>query len=466
MMRIAVVGASGFVGRALLLHLLDETNYHVTAISRNVMPLVHPDAATRLRWIPCDLHNLKELEEALAEQEAAVYLIHSMLPTARLNQGNFADFDLSLADNFARAAGMVGIRHVVYLSGLIPEGIQLSEHLQSRLEVEQVLRCYLPLVTSLRTGIIIGAAGSSFTILVNLVRRLPFMLCPKWTVNRCQVISLPDVVRTISRCLSEAPLQGQTWDLGAEPPISYLDMMKETARLLGLRRWFQTLPLMTVGLSRLWVSLVSGAPKNLVYPLVDSLKTSMLVRSTHRFPPSEPPFENFPEAVERLLLEMPKNEEQRPHAFTLRLFKGKQKYVRSIQRLPLPAGKDASWVAEEYLRYLPQLMPFLIRIVRQGSIVHMRLKLVEIDLLTLRYSPERSRQNRQVFYIVGGLLFSRGRLRARLEIRETLGGKACLAAVHDYRPALPWPIYRWSQAEVHRLFMKRLAAHLASERVV
>ena len=464
MLRVAVIGASGFVGRALVQSLLDDQDLQVTAISRNSIEIAHPAAAERLRWVSCDLHNLKQLEEALAQHEAAVYLVHSMLPSARLNQGSFADFDLSLADNFARAAAQAGIDHVVYLSGLIPDGAVLSEHLRSRLEVEEVLRCYLPHVTSLRTGIIIGAAGSSITILFNLVRRLPFMLCPQWTRNLCQVISLRDVLRTITLCLKDRQLQGFTWDIGAEPPISYLDMMKEMARLLRLRRWFQTLPLMTVGLSRLWVRLVSGAPKDLVYPLIDSLKSSMLVRDDHRFPTPVPPFENFAHAVERLTPELQHDLAPRPHAFKLSLFKGKQKYVRSIQRLPLPSGRDARWVAEEYLRYLPKLLPFLITIVRRDHFVHMQIKFTRIDLLVLRHAPERSRQNRQVFYIVGGLLVSRhGNSRARLEIRETLGGKACLAAVHDYRPSLPWPIYRLSQAEVHRVFMKRLALRLAAE---
>ena len=80
-----------------------------------------------------------------------------------------------------------------------------------------------------------------------------------------------------------------------------------------------------------------------------------------------------------------------------------------------------------------------------------------ITLLILKYSPERSSPDRQLFYVQGGLLCSKKNRRGRLELRETLGGTACLAAVHDFRPALPWIIYRWTQAEVHRWFMYRLA---------
>ena len=38
----------------------------------------------------------------------AVYLVHSMMPSARLTQASFADVDLLCADNFARAAKRAG----------------------------------------------------------------------------------------------------------------------------------------------------------------------------------------------------------------------------------------------------------------------------------------------------------------------------------------------------------------------
>ncbi len=459
-MKVAVIGASGFVGRALLGHLLDDPEFTVTALSRNSFTVKHAAAKDRFRWVGCDLNNLKELEQALTDQDVAIYLVHSMMPTARLNQGSFADFDLILADNFARAARLKGINHVLYLSGLIPEGVELSDHLKSRLEVECTLQAYIPKVTALRTGIVIGASGSSFTIVINLVRRLHIMLCPKWTRNLCQVISLNDVMRVIVLCLKQEALQGHTWDIGAERPISYLDMMKETARLLKIRRWFQTIPLMSLGLSKLWVSLLSGAPKSLVYPLVESLKSSMLIRPAHRFPSKEIEFEDFSTAVEKLIVEIGREAPSRPHAFARGSWAHKQNHVRSIQRLPLPAGRNAAWVAQEYLRYLPKLLPFLIRVDFEGPVVHLRLKGFGLDLLTLRHSAERSQPDRQLFYIVGGALYRPGPLKARLEMREALGGTACLAAVHDFQPSLPWFLYLFTQAQIHQLFMRSLGRHL------
>ena len=49
-----------------------------------------------------------------------------MMPNAKLTQANFEDMDALLADNFARAAKKQGVRHIVFMSGLIPNEDKLS----------------------------------------------------------------------------------------------------------------------------------------------------------------------------------------------------------------------------------------------------------------------------------------------------------------------------------------------------
>lgn len=53
-------------------------------------------------------------------------------------------------------------------------------------------------VTTLRAGLVIGGGGSSFEMLVKLVRRLPAMICPRWTQNRMQPIAVDDVVKLLA----------------------------------------------------------------------------------------------------------------------------------------------------------------------------------------------------------------------------------------------------------------------------
>jgi hypothetical protein len=82
-------------------------------------------------------------------------------------------------------------------------------------------------------------------------------------------------------------------------------------------------------------------------------------------------------------------------------------------------------------------------------------------LLQLQEAPERSTIERTLFRIVGGLLVARDQSpAARLEFREVLGGQALLAAIHDFKPRLPWPIYQVTQAIAHLWVMNRYRVHL------
>lgn len=445
MSRILVTGASGFIGSSLIDFLL-SAGHEVVAFSRSGTVLKHE----RLIVKKGDLFSLKDIANAMEGCDQAVYLVHSMLPTAGLDQGHFEDFDLILADNFARAAKALQIKHVLYLGGLIPEEKKLSTHLQSRLEVEQVLKQHLQNVTILRAGIILGAAGSSAQIMLKLVKRLPLMICPAWTHTKTQPIDLEDLIKILARCLEDHELQNQTYDVGGPSVLSYLDMMKKLAKTLGSTTLFVSVPWFSVRLSRLWVSVVTQTPRELVYPLVLSLKYKMQVHPERAFPISSLRQTDVSASFKKWALHT--------EAKVKRKYKSIQN-VRSIQRLTFPAGKTAEWVAREYFLWLPRFFSFLIKIELEGNRCKFYFLTPKISLLVLEKSEERSSSDRQLLYIKGGLLAGE-QDRGRLEFREVLNGKYIMAGIHDFKPGLPWPIYRWTQYIVHFIVMWAFEKHL------
>ena len=50
--------------------------------------------------------------------------------------------------------------------------------------------------------------------------------------------------------------------------------------------------------------------------------------------------------------------------------------------------------------------------------------------------------------------------RGRLEFRETWDKKYILAAIHDFRPSMPWFVYRYTQAIFHLIVMTFFGRHL------
>lgn len=450
-MKVAITGAAGFVGAALKDEILKRTNWEVLALSRSARP-----AEDRLEWREVDLFSLGESKAALTGADVAVYLVHSMLPSARLSQGNFTDWDAILADNFARSAKKAGVKLILYLGGIIPEG-ELSPHLASRKEVEGILGAQRIPLTVFRAGLVVGKGGSSFVLLTRLVRRLPVMLCPSWTATPTQPVDIRSLVDAMIRTIDSKSLWGRSFDIGAPEPTNYKEMMGIVARKLGVRRRVFSVPLFSPGFSRLWVSLVTGAPRALVAPLVKSLRHPMVVHPDRAFRAEGWRAIPFEQSVRDFLTEP----SQSPRAFqSSQSRRGSE--VQSVQRLPLPLGWNAGQAVTTFMEWLPRFFRGVIRVDHEAEMIQFRIWGLSHPLLQLRRDLARSVWDRQILWITGGWL-ARDTDRGFLEFRLTVCGDSLLAAIHRYRPALPWFVYRSSQALIHVWVMSSFGRFLRTQ---
>ncbi len=457
-MKVAVAGATGFVGKALLNELAKE--HQVVALTRGVVDSSR-QSESKISWRQCDLFSLLEAEEALAGVDVAIYLIHSMLPSAELSQGNFQDFDLLVADNFARAAEKTKLKQIIYLGGMFPENEKLSKHLASRKEVEKALASRGVPLTVLRAAMILGAEGSSTTMIIKLVERLRLMLCPSWTETVSQPVALEDATCSLIYMVGREESFNQSYDLAGPTSLTYREMILQTAKALGLNRRVFSVPVFSPVLSSFWLKLVTGAPRSLTGPLVASLKHRMVARPGKSVVIEGRPFKEFSDTIKQVVVAVRNSKGVAPRAFVLPEDERRRRTVRSVQRLVLPQEASAVEVADEYIKWLPKFLAPLLRVSVSEGLVDFRVPLVNISLLQLQFSEDRSIKNRQLFYIVGGLL-AKSVEKDRIEFRETYDRENIIVAVHDFEPALPWYFYKFSQAPLHAFVMRRFGAHLRS----
>ena len=267
-MRVAVTGATGFIG-SLLAKALMDAGHDVTALTR------HPgDYSGVGRAVYADIGDAESLRSALDGQEVAYYLVHSLAVE------DFAVRDQEGATGFAAAAAAAGLGQVIYLGGLGDDRDDLSEHLRSRREVESILRDGVP-TTALRAGIVIGDGSISWEILRQLVERLPVMITPRWVQTKTQPIAVDDALISLVGVLGRPDTIGEVYDIGGPEVLTYLDMMVIASRIMDRRRLIVAVPLLSPRLSSHWLRLITDVDLTTARTLVDSLTNEVVVRD-HR----------------------------------------------------------------------------------------------------------------------------------------------------------------------------------------
>ncbi len=287
-MNILVAGATGFVGSHLVPALLAE-GHRVRCLSRT------PErASTRVpaaaEIVRGDVHDVTSLAAALDGMDAAYYLVHSM----ESSEFDFEERDRDAARQFAIEAERAGIKRIVFLGGLGDEASQLSAHLRSRQEVGQLLRSGSAPVTEFRAGLIIGPGSASYVMLQQLVERLPVMITPQWVQTRTQPIAIADVVRYLVEALKDASSEDATYEVGGQEVMTYRSMMMRYAAARGLKRIMLPVPVLTPRLSSYWVDVITDVPAALARPLIEGLRSEMIVRgdaAARKFGPATTGFE-------------------------------------------------------------------------------------------------------------------------------------------------------------------------------
>jgi hypothetical protein len=232
-------------------------------------------------------------------------------------------------------------------------------------------------------------------------------------------------------------------------------MMQDVAHALGKKRLFFSFPFFTPGLSRLWVSLITGFPRALVAPLIASLRHPMLAQKRWLQESLRLAGTPWKRALEDALREEAPAQASLPGPRAVT--------VKSVQRLPLPDGMNAAQVTEEYFHWLPRFLWALLKVDIEGERARFRLRPLKAPLLELTAS-KTSLDTRVVLYVTGGFLLRPSDYRGRLEFRVAPDGRHVLSAIHDFVPRLPWYLYRFSQAVLHLYVMKAFGRHLAALR--
>ncbi len=264
--RVLVTGATGFVGRHLA-EALTSDGHEVRAMTRNPDGYSGPGEA-----VFGDVDDAGSLAAALDDVDVAYYLVHS------LDSDDFEEKDAAAARNFGGAAAKAGTERIVYLGGLGVDDGELSPHLRSRRQVEQLLAVAGVPVTVLRAAVVVGHGGISWEITRQLVDHLPAMVTPRWVYTRTQPIALPDVIRYLVGVQDSPEARGKVFEIGGPDVLRYIDMLKRAAAVQGKRLPSVGVPLLSPRLSAGWLALVTDVDLATARNLIESMTNEVVVR--------------------------------------------------------------------------------------------------------------------------------------------------------------------------------------------
>ena len=270
-MKILLTGATGYIGKRLLPRLIAQGHELFCCVRDRSRFTAPPGMQGAVQVLEVDFLHRPSLDVIPQGIDCAYYLVHGM---GSAHPG-WAEEELRWARDFARVAGQAGVRRIIYLGGVAPQGSP-SEHLLSRLQTGETLRSGPVPCLELRAGMIIGAGSTSWTIVRDLAARLPAMVLPAWLAHRSSPVALDDVLAALQAGLRLELPASTWWDIPGPEALSGTEILLRVAAVLGRRPLLLKVPLVTPRLSSHWIRLVTRADYTVARELVEGLTSDLV----------------------------------------------------------------------------------------------------------------------------------------------------------------------------------------------
>ena len=301
-MKILLTGTTGYIGKRLIPFLLEMNHTLICCVrDKQRFPEILKNNKN-VSLIEVDFLDKNSLDSIPNEIDIAYYLIHSMSSSS----SKFESLEEQCAINFKMRLEKTKVKQVIYLSGIVNDD-QLSKHLQSRKNVEDLLHSKVYALTTFRAGIIVGSGSASFEIIRDLVEKLPIMIVPKWVDTKSQYIAIRDILAYLSKAIGKKELYNQSFDVFGPDVLTYKQMMMQFSEVRQLKRYIYSVPVMTPKLSSYWLYFITATSYKLAISLVDSMKVEVIGKPSNINEILEVNPINYKEAVRKAFMNIEQN---------------------------------------------------------------------------------------------------------------------------------------------------------------
>ena len=254
--RIALLGGTGFVGRAVCERLMRRSPGGAI-----VVPTRRAMHANRVRALPtvdvrvADVHDDAALAGVLAGCDAVINLVAIL----HGGQAAFEQVHVALPKRIAAACTVAGIRRVLHVSALGVGDAAPSNYLRSKSAGEAALRAAPLDLTLLRPSVIFGAEDRFLNLFAQLQAVAPVMPLAGGDA-RFQPVWVEDVAEALVRCLDRPSTIGQTLECVGPEVFTLAELVRLAGRWSGHERPILPLPMALGRLQALAMEYLPGVP--------------------------------------------------------------------------------------------------------------------------------------------------------------------------------------------------------------
>lgn len=225
---VAVLGATGFVGRHVVRRLLDD-GLRVTAVARRAFPLLHP--ALEALLLDVAAATPERLAEAIRGCGAVVNLIGIKREEGRQT---FETMHVRVVETLVEAMRRAGVRRLVHISVVVSRPDPACGYHDTKWRGEQAVAATGLDWTILKPGVIYGEGDDMLSHLVKMIRAAAvFPVVGKGT-SLMQPVAVADVAAAVEGALRNTATVGKAYDVVGPEPLALRTIVGRVAEALAL----------------------------------------------------------------------------------------------------------------------------------------------------------------------------------------------------------------------------------------
>lgn len=260
---VAVIGGSGFVGRATI-EMLAQHKARVIVLCRNAERAKYLKPMGTVGQITIVAGNALDdaaLERVIAPADAVVNLVGILAETSGQN---FTALQADLPGRIGALAAKHGVERVVHVSAIGANTASPSVYAQTKAAGEDNLRAAFPKALVLRPSIIFGPRDDFFNRFASMAMVAPGLPLPGGGGMLMQPVYVGDVALAIGAGLglikTKAKMQGGIFELGGPEVFSFRQLMEMTLSQIKRRRLLVPIPLAAMRVGAMFAGLLPNPP--------------------------------------------------------------------------------------------------------------------------------------------------------------------------------------------------------------